>query len=237
MKINLKNKKILLVGGDGKIGTRLLEEIVKEGAKVATTTLYQNEVQKKLMKIKLNFLTDSIEEKIKVCIDFLKEIDIFIFNSGTNKDDYFIDMKLENWENILNINLNSAFIITKKIIENMINKNNLTSKKIIFISSLMGEKGSKNQINYSVSKAGLTTFGKVLAKEVGEYGISVNIIFPGFIESELNNKNKEKKKKAIEEGVLNRLINIEELVFFVVYMCSDLFDNISGQIFKIDNRM
>ena len=109
--------------------------------------------------------------------------------------------------------------------------------KIINIASLKGITGSRGQVNYSASKAGVIGFTKALAKEVGEFNISVNAICPGFIQTDMNKNNHLKKLNAAQQSVMGIDTNISDLVNFVVYVCSERFSGVSGQIFHIDSRV
>jgi 3-oxoacyl-[acyl-carrier protein] reductase len=127
-------------------------------------------------------------DQVKSCLEQLKTLEkipnVLINNAGITKDQLFLRMKDEDWDEVINSNLTSVFNITKLFIKSMV-KNR--SGKIINISSVAGLMGNPGQVNYSASKAGLGGFTRSLAKEVAARNITVNCIAPGFIETDMTN--------------------------------------------------
>ncbi len=111
------------------------------------------------------------------------------------------------------------------------------SGKIINISSLKGQEGCEGQVNYSASKAGLIGFTKALAKEFGKFNIAVNAVCPGFIITDLNRHNEQKKAIAVSQSLLSIENTLEDLINFLIYLSSDKFSVTSGRIFNLDSRI
>ena len=144
----------------------------------------------------------SKREEIKQLVDFtlekFKKIDVLINNAGISKMKLFTDITEEEWDNIMNVNLKSAYFTIQEVLPNMINRK---QGLIINISSVWGLVGASCEVAYSVSKAGLDGLTKSLAKELGPSNIRVNSIAPGIIDTQMNNNLDEETKKEILEEI------------------------------------
>ena len=149
----------------------------------------------------------SKREEVKKLIEFtlnkFQRIDVLINNAGISQMKLFTDITEEEWDNIMNVNLKSAYYTIQEVLPNMINRK---QGLIINISSVWGLVGSSCEVAYSVSKAGLDALTKSLAKELGPSNIRVNSIAPGIIDTEMNSNLDEKIKKEIAEEIpLNKI--------------------------------
>jgi 3-oxoacyl-[acyl-carrier protein] reductase len=169
----------------------------------------------------------------------LKEIDkvpnVLINNAGITKDQLFLRMKNEDWDDVIDTNLTSVFNITKLFIKSMVKDR---SGKIINISSVAGLMGNPGQVNYSASKAGLGGFTRSLAKEVAGRNITVNCIAPGFIETDMTNHFKsdeiENILKQIPANIMGSPKDIADLALF---LASSNADYITGQTISVDGGL
>lgn len=180
--------------------------------------LNYNKSEEQAKEIKENLLKDgynieifkadvSKKEEVKKLIEFtlnkFKNIDVLINNAGISQTKLFTDITEEEWDNIINVNLKSAYFTIQEVLPNMINRK---QGLIINISSVWGLVGASCEVAYSVSKAGLDALTKSLAKELGPSNIRVNSIAPGIIDTQMNNNLDEKTKKEIMEEIpLNRI--------------------------------
>ena len=176
----------------------------------------------------------SNEEKIKKFIyestNKLGGIDILINNAGISYIGLFQDMSILEWNNIINTNLTSAFLMSKYVIPYMLKKQN---GHIINISSAWGNIGASMEVAYSASKGGLNTFTKALAKELAPSNILVNTISPGFIDTEMNkNFEKEELEAIFEEIPLGRAGKTSEVADLVYKIATSKY--LTGQIITID---
>lgn len=174
------------------------------------------------------------EEEIKKFIyestNKLGGIDILINNAGISYIGLLQDMSILEWNNIINTNLTSAFLMSKYVIPYMLKKQN---GHIINISSVWGNIGASMEVAYSASKGGLNTFTKALAKELAPSNILVNTISPGFIDTEMNkNFEKEELEAIFEEIPLGRAGKISEVADLVYKIATSKY--ITGQIITID---
>ena len=241
--INIKNLNILLTGATGAIGGSILDKLYVAGANIIATGTNQE----KLDKIKTKYENviikkfdisnhDEIEKFVDECNEKLNnKIDILINNAGITNDNLTIRMKKNEWDNVINLNLTSSFLIAKFVIKKMLkNKNG----KIINITSVVGHTGNVGQANYAASKAGLIGMSKSLAQEYGKKNITVNCVSPGFIKSEMTDKISENFKKTLEEKIsLERFGSPVDVANAVIFLSSGLSDYITGETIHVNGGM
>lgn len=208
-------KTIVITGGARGIGKSLVENLAKDGYNVVLDYNKSEEQAKQIKEdLKKNgynieiFKADvSKRDEIKSLIEFtlnkFKNIDVLINNAGISHVKLFTDITEEEWDNVMNTNLKSAFYAIQEVLPNMIHRK---EGLIINISSIWGLVGASCEVAYSVSKAGLDALTKSLAKELGPSNIRVNSIAPGIIDTKMNdNLREETKKDIIEEIPLNKI--------------------------------
>lgn len=208
-------KTVLITGGSRGIGKCMAENLAKEGYKVI---LNYNKSEKQAKQIKTELKEQGIEieiykadvskreevkKMIKYTLNRFKSIDVLINNAGIAKLQMFNDITDEDWNEMLNTNLNSVFYCIQETLPNMIhNKNGC----IINISSIWGLVGASCEVAYSVSKAGIIGMTKALAKELGPSNIRVNSIAPGVIDTDMNsNLDNAIKEEIKSETPLNKI--------------------------------
>ena len=168
-------------------------------------------------------------------LDRFQQIDVLVNNAGITKDGLILKMSEESFDNVIEGNLKSAFLMMKVASKHMFKKK---SGKIINISSIVGIKGNPGQINYAASKAGLIGMTKSLAQELGSRNVLVNAIAPGFIQSAMTDKLDEKVIKKYEENIsLRRLGSPEDVANLAYFLASDLSNYITGQVISVDGGM
>ncbi|MDC0513246.1 3-oxoacyl-[acyl-carrier-protein] reductase [Gammaproteobacteria bacterium] len=178
-------------------------------------------------------------DQVKSCLEQLKTLEkipnVLINNAGITKDQLFLRMKDEDWDEVINSNLTSVFNITKLFIKSMV-KNR--SGKIINISSVAGLMGNPGQVNYSASKAGLGGFTRSLAKEVAARNITVNCIAPGFIETDMTNHFKSDELENILKKIpKNKMGNPQDIANLALFLASSSADYITGQTISVDGGL
>ena len=160
-------------------------------------------------------------------------MDILVNNAGITKDRTLKKMTQEEWDSVIDVNLNSIYNVTKNALP-MLQKNS----HIINIASMVGIYGNFGQTNYAASKAGIIGFTKSLAKELGKHGITVNAIAPGFIESDMTNKLPFLRKKIIKWMIpLKRTGLPIEVAYVVAFLASDNASYITGEIFNVNGGL
>ena len=178
-------------------------------------------------------------DQVSACLDNLKDKDkvpnVLINNAGITKDQLFLRMKNEDWDDVINSNLTSVFNISKLFIKSMV-KNRFGS--IINISSVAGLMGNAGQVNYSASKAGLGGFTRALAKEVATRNITVNCIAPGFIETDMTSHfNEEELASILNQIPANKMGNPQNIADLALFLASDKGNYITGQTISVDGGL
>ena len=241
---DLIGKVALVTGASRGIGKAIAKELAKNGASViinyskddegANSTLKEirelggyAKVIKKDISIK-----DQCEELIKEIIETFGKIDILINNAAKSEVGLFMDVDDKSFEKLINTNLLAPMYLSKYALNYMISKG---CGNIINISSIWGEAGASCEVVYSTTKGGLNLFTKSLSKEVAPFGIRVNSIAPGVINTEMNNfLSEEEKNQLIDEIPMNRFGDVKEIAKAVVFLCKDDCKYLTGQIIRID---
>ena len=241
--INLKNKKAVITGATGGIGYSILEKFYSEGA----TVLGSGTNEEKLNKLKNDFngmifkkfdisKHDEIEKFVETVCDELKGCpDILINNAGITKDNLSLRMSLEEWKQVIDINLTSTFLLCKFFLKKMI-KNKYG--KIINITSVVGHTGNVGQANYTASKSGIIGMSKSLALEYAKKNININCISPGFIKTNMTDKIDPKFKELILTKIpSNRLGEPSDVANVAAFLSSEMSNYITGETIHVNGGM
>lgn len=162
-------------------------------------------------------------------------ISILINNAGITRDNIVLRMSDNEWQDIMNVNLNGTFYLTKKILKMMLK---LKWGRVINITSTSASIGNKGQSNYSAAKAGVEAFTKSLAREVGKRNITINSIAPGFISTDMTEQNDAvNSQDLINEIPLGRFGKPEEVAHLASFLCSEEASYITGQILHINGGL
>tara|TARA_B100000989_G_scaffold238876_1_gene185747 strand:- start:2727 stop:3464 length:738 start_codon:yes stop_codon:yes gene_type:complete len=240
---DLKNKNIIVTGASGGIGNAIVKKLSETGANVlASGTRIEklNELKKNFQNIKiLRFdisQNDKIDEFINNATKELDgDLDCVVNNAGITKDNLAIRMKIEEWQEVIDINLTSTFLITKSAIKKMLKKK---SGKIVNITSVVGHTGNLGQVNYTASKAGIIAMSKSLAIEYAKKNININCISPGFIRTAMTDKLDQKFKDMIVSKIPSaRLGEANDIANAVLFLCSNQSDYINGETLHINGGM
>ena len=235
---NIVNKVVVVTGSSRGIGANIVKTLAKKGYRVILnynkSENYAQNVQKELINVDI-FKADVSKKAeavslINFAIEKYGKIDVLINNAGISQSKLFTDLTDEDWNNIINSNLNSAFFCSREAAKNMIhNKSGL----IINISSIWGITGASCEVAYSTSKAALNGFTKALAKELGPSNIRVNAIAPGIINTDMNNYLSNEELESIKEEI--PLERIGETIYIskcVEWLIEDNYT--TGQIISIN---
>jgi 3-oxoacyl-[acyl-carrier protein] reductase len=236
-------KNVLITGATGGIGQSLVKVFHANGYKVcATGTNVEklNFLEKKYETCFKGIQCDlSDEVQIKKLVEesnkFYGSTNILINNAGITKDNLFLRMKDDEWNDVININLNSNYKLTKIVIKDMIK-----SKwgRIINISSDAAKIGNPGQSNYVASKSAIEGLTRTIANEVASRGITVNCVAPGFIKTEILDSVDKKKLSAMEEKIpLGRIGNVDEIATVVYFLSSEESSYITGQVLHVNGGL
>ena len=240
---SLKDKKALITGASGGIGKELARVLVEYDAEVCISGRNVEELNelKESLGDKCHIVPcdlsnkNEISELVSKSEEVLGQIDILVNNAGITKDNIFLRMSEEEWEDVLNINLNSTFNILKLITKGMVKRK---YGRIINISSVVGATGGAGQVNYAASKAGLIGLTKSLSQELATRNITVNCIAPGFIETPMTEKLDDNRKDRIISSIpANRIGTPKDLSSAVIFLASQESSYITGQTIHINGGL
>ena len=240
---DLKGKKVLVTGASGGIGKAIALELSSSGADLCLTGRNKTKLEnlQKIIggncQIIISDLSNSqgIENLADQAQKIMGQIDILVNNAGITKDNLFIRMSEDDWNEVININLNSIFKLTKLLIKGMVKRR---FGRIINITSVIGVAGGAGQSNYSASKAGIIAMSKSLAQEVGSRSVTVNSIAPGFIETNMTAELSDDRKEDILRSIsVGRLGKPDDIAGAVCFLASDKASYITGQTIHINGGM
>ncbi len=178
---------------------------------------------------------DSVKNCLAKIIEKYQSPTILINNAAINRDNLMLRMKDDEWLDVINTNLNGIFRLTRACIKGMVKQR---YGRIITISSLVGLSGNPGQANYAAAKAGIIGFSKSLAQEVATRNITVNVVAPGLIETDMSAKLDEKQYNALLNKIpLQRLGTVEEIAHGVLYLASPNASYITGETLNINGGM
>ncbi len=240
---DLTGKCALVTGATGGLGEDIATALHGQGATVALSGTRRDKLDALVAKIgsRVHVLPCDLRDRTQVAAlvgqaeAAMGQMDILVNNAGVTKDNLFMRMRDDEWDDVIAINLTSAFVLCRAALRNMMRRR---SGRIINIASISGVIGNPGQGNYAASKAGLVGMTKSLAREVASRGITANCISPGFIETPmthgLNEKQTEAIAKAIPAGVMGKPADISAAV---VYFASDEARYITGETLHINGGM
>jgi 3-oxoacyl-[acyl-carrier protein] reductase len=243
----LYGKVVLITGASRGIGKSIAEECVEQGATVAFTYLSSEERAKKIEDeltanggVAKGFRSDAskfdeAQELVDNVVEEFGAIDVLVNNAGITRDTLLMRMSEEQWDEVINTNLKSAFNLTKAVQRPM-----LKARKgsIINMSSVVGVSGNAGQANYAASKAGLIGFTKSVAQELGSRNIRCNAIAPGFIETEMTAALDEKVVQEWRNSIpLKRGGTPKDVADLTVFLASDMSAYITGQTINVCGGM
>ncbi|MXX75403.1 MAG: 3-oxoacyl-[acyl-carrier-protein] reductase [Holophagales bacterium] len=162
-------------------------------------------------------------------------VDILVNNAGITADNLLARMTLEQWQRVLDVNLTGAFVLTKALVRGMMRRRH---GRVVSVSSVAGVVGNAGQANYAASKAGLIGFSKSLARELLSRGITVNVVAPGFIETDMTAALPDGAgERFLEQHGLVRLGTVDDIAAAVLYLASDEASYVTGQVLSVSGGM
>ena len=242
--MNLENKTAIVTGGSVGIGAAIALTLAECGASVALNyRKHREEAEAVLEKIVQsgrkgllvqadisNF--DDAAKMVSEVTGTFGRVDILVNNAGINHDGVIWKMTEDQWDNVLNVNLKGYFNYIRAVAPLFREQQ---SGKIVNITSINGIRGKFGQSNYSASKAGIIGLTKTVARELGKYNVNVNAVAPGLIETDMmKNADESVRVAALEEIVMKRIGQPEDIANVVAFLCSDLARHITGEVIKVD---
>ena len=235
------SKIVLVTGASRGIGLEAAKHFSKEGYKVIGTSRGDFNLGELIgddsaISVQLDLMS---KESIKNLFAYLKSKDllpsVLVNNAGITKDQLFLRMKDEDWDDVIETNLNGLFRVTKAFIKPMV-KNKFG--RVINISSVAGLMGNSGQVNYSSSKSAMVGFSRSLAKELGSRNITSNVVAPGFIETDMTTFLNDDEKIEVSKNIpMKRFGTVEDVAKCIVFLASDKANYITGQIISVDGGL
>ncbi|MDK0839481.1 3-oxoacyl-[acyl-carrier-protein] reductase [Clostridium perfringens] len=243
----LKDKVAIVTGGTRGIGRAIALKLADHGANIVIN--YRNSDKEaeelkailegkgvKVLTVKCDISNfEDSKNLMDKCKEVFGEIDILVNNAGITKDTLIMRMKEEDFDNVIDVNLKGTFNCAKHASAIMLKQR---FGKIINMTSVVGIAGNAGQVNYAASKAGVIGLTKSLAKELGNRGITVNAVAPGFINTDMTASLSEKVKEEASKNIpLKRLGDPEDVANLVGFLASDAANYITGQVINVDGGM
>ena len=243
----LENKVALITGAARGIGKQIALAFAREGAHIAFTDLEENEQSQATrdeiagLGVKVQFYAsnaaefDAAHKVVEQVVADFGRLDILVNNAGITRDTLLMRMTEAQWDQVINVNLKSAFNFIHAVTPVMMRQR---SGSIISLSSVVGINGNAGQANYAASKAGIIALTKSVAKELGARGVRANAIAPGFILTDMT--------KALPEETLKQFVTLipmrrggepEEVAKVAIFLASDLSSYVSGQVIQVNGAM
>ena len=235
------SKIVLVTGASRGIGLEAAKNFSKEGYKVIGTSRSDFNLGEligddRAISVQLDLMS---KESIKNLFADLKSEDllpsVLVNNAGITKDQLFLRMKDEDWDDVIETNLNGLFRVTKAFIKPMV-KNKFG--RVINISSVAGLMGNSGQVNYSSSKSAMVGFSRSLAKELGSRNITSNVVAPGFIETDMTTFLNDDEKVEVSKNIpMKRFGSVQDVAKCIVFLASDEANYITGQTISVDGGL
>ncbi|HHW7570625.1 3-oxoacyl-[acyl-carrier-protein] reductase FabG [Mannheimia haemolytica] len=236
------SKIALVTGATRGIGKAIAEELVAKGYIVVGTatsekgaesiSAYLGENGKGLVLNVAN--AESIESVLKQIKETFGDVDVLVNNAGITRDGLLMRMKDDDWFDIIQTNLTSVYRLSKAVLRPMMKKGG----RIITIGSVVGSMGNPGQTNYCAAKAGLVGFSKSLAKEVASRGITVNVVAPGFIATDMTDELNEEQRNAILSQIpAGELGSPQDIAKAVAFLASDDARYINGETLHVNGGL
>ncbi len=240
---DLSGKTALVTGATGGIGGAIARGLHRQGATVAISGTRRDVLDQLAgdLKDRVHVLPcdlsdkDQVEALVPKAEEVMGKLDVLVCNAGVTKDNLFVQLRDEDWEQVLNINLTSTFRLSRAAMKTMMRRR---FGRIIGITSVVGVTGNPGQGNYTAAKAGMIGMFKSIAKEYARRGVTANCVAPGFIATAMTDKLNDKQREAILQMVPSgRLGTPDDIAAAVVYLASDEAAYVTGQTLHVNGGM
>lgn len=240
----LTGKNALITGATGGIGAAIAKTLAKQGAKVILSSTKEDRLKELAAEIggDVKYLSCNLSDAVQVNDLFDKaeelaggQIDILVCNAGITKDNLVLRMKDEDFEQVLDVNLKSTFILNRNAVKKMMRRK---YGRIINIASVVGVTGNPGQCNYVASKAGMIGMSKSMASEVATRGITINCVAPGFIQTAMTDVLTEQQRNGILSQIpMGKMGVADDVAKGVAFLASEDAGYITGQTLHVNGGM
>jgi 3-oxoacyl-[acyl-carrier protein] reductase len=239
----LTGKTALVTGATGGIGGAIARALHRQGATVAISGTRREALDQLAgeLKERVHVLPCNLSDKEQVealvpqAEEKMEKLDILVANAGITKDNLFVQLRDEDWDSVIDVNLTATFRLSRAAMKTMMRRRH---GRIIGITSVVGVTGNPGQGNYTAAKAGMIGMMKSIAKEYARRGVTANCVAPGFISTAMTDKLNDKQREAILQMVpAARLGTPEDIAAAVVYLASDEAAYMTGQTLHVNGGM
>ena len=246
MELNLQGQVAIVTGASRGIGAEIADTLAQAGAKVAGTATTEAGAQSIAQRL-ANISAENSGEVLDVndpdgaaglvsqVSSTLGQPTILVNNAGITRDQILMRMKEDDWDEVIDTNLRSVFRLSKACLRGMMKARN---GRIISIASVVGAMGNAGQTNYAAAKAGMMGFSRSLAREIGSRNITVNVVAPGFIDTDMTQALDDKQREVLLKGIpLQRLGEPQDIAGTVLFLASAQGGYITGQTLHVNGGM
>lgn len=244
--MSLEGHTALVTGAGRGIGKAIALHLAQAGVDIIFTNRNkeyseqtQREIEAKGRKC-LGFQVDvrdaeAVDDMVQQALQTFEKIEFLVNNAGITKDNLFLRMKKEQWYDVIDVNLNGVYNVTRPLIKSMVRQR---YGRIVNITSVVGVTGNPGQANYSASKAGIIGFTKSIARELGSRNITCNAVAPGFIETDMTGElNDAQKEEILKQVPLGRIGASEDIAQAVEFLLSEKASYITGTVLHVNGGM
>lgn len=230
----MSGRVVLVTGGNRGIGLAIARAFADVGDRVAVT--YREKPVEEFFVVRCDVTSEEeVDSAFKTIEEGIGPVEVLVSNAGITADQLLLSMKEEAWLSVIDANLNGAYRVARRATSKMIRAR---KGRIIFISSVVGLLGSPGQTNYSASKAGLVGLARSLAREIGGRGVTVNVVAPGFVTTDMTSALPDARQAEILDQVpLKRMASPEEVAAAVVFLASQDAGYITGAVLPVDGGL
>lgn len=244
MLFDLTGKTALVTGASGGLGSAIAKQLIGQGAKVALSGTRVEALEKLAAELGPNAVVTPANLSDRAAVEALAkdaeaklggQVDILVNNAGLTRDGLAMRMKDEDWQQVLDVNLTAAFVLSRAVMRGMMKAR---WGRIISITSVVGTTGNPGQANYAASKAGLIGMSKSLAQELASRNITVNCVAPGFIATSMTEVLTDDQKAAISTKIpMGKMGSSEDIAAAVTYLASHEAGYVTGQTLHVNGGM
>jgi acetoacetyl-CoA reductase/3-oxoacyl-[acyl-carrier protein] reductase len=231
--LSLEGRVALVAGGSGGIGRAVCRTFAEAGASVVSLDRPGSPPPDDARALECDVRDSAaVADAVGDVVRTGGRLDILVHTVGVTRDATLLKLTDTQWRDVLDANLSSAFYLLRASAPHLRQHGN---GAVVVVSSINGERGKMGQANYAASKAGLNTLARTAARELGKYGVRVNAVAPGWVDTTMTaGLPEEVRLRAIEESALKRLARPDDIAGAILFLCCDLGRHVTGQVIRVD---